>query len=288
LAGYIKVNLRAKKSLGQNFLVDQRIAARIVSHVAPTPSQLIIEVGPGQGALTSLLLPHAGALLAVELDDRLIPTLQQRFTVENFRLVAADILQLNILAEVNACWAAFPALSPPARVVANLPYYISTAVIRQFLAAQPVIGDLTLMLQREVAQRIVTPPGSRDYGVLSVLVQAYSHPKILFHVPPGAFRPIPQVESSVIHLTLHPQPLVPNDLRDAFATVVTAAFAQRRKTILNSLRSVFDRFLTLQAIGQALELAQISPQTRAETLSPMAFLTLTKYLFRDGNVINNV
>jgi 16S rRNA (adenine1518-N6/adenine1519-N6)-dimethyltransferase len=280
--------LRAKKSLGQNFLVDQRVAGRIVDCVAATTDQLIVEVGPGQGALTSLLLPQVGALIAIELDDRLIPALQQRFAGDNFRLIAGDILQLDIVAEINNCWANFPQLRPPARVVANLPYYISTAVIRQFLAAQTVIGDLTLMLQREVAQRIVTAPGSRDYGVLSVLVQAYSKPEILFHVAATAFRPIPQVESSVIRLTLHSQPIVPLALKDAFATVVAAAFAQRRKTIFNSLRSALDLFLTPTAINQALELAQISPNVRAETLSPTAFLTLTEYLSISKNIVNSI
>jgi 16S rRNA (adenine1518-N6/adenine1519-N6)-dimethyltransferase len=144
------------------------------------------------------------------------------------------------------------------------------------------------MLQREVAQRIVTAPGSRDYGVLSVLVQAYSKPEILFHVAATAFRPIPQVESSVIRLTLHSQPIVPLALKDAFATVVAAAFAQRRKTIFNSLRSALDLFLTPTAINQALELAQISPNVRAETLSPTAFLTLTEYLSISKNIVNSI
>jgi 16S rRNA (adenine1518-N6/adenine1519-N6)-dimethyltransferase len=253
--------MHAKKSLGQNFLVGTHYPQRIVTSVAPQPDETILEIGPGHGALTELLVATNANVIAIELDRALISELNAQFAdAPNFRLVEADAL------EVNFCELIQPASS--ARVVANLPYYISTAILQRLLEHRACLTEMTVMLQREVVERIVAQPGGKEYGYLAALVQFFCEAKKLFDVPPGAFRPVPKVTSSVVRLRVRATPAAVVADEVFFVELLKVLFAQRRKTIWNNLRAAKGRLhkddLQLRA---ALEAAPIDPQRRAETLS---------------------
>lgn len=254
--------MRAKKSLGQNFLTGSHYPGKIVESVAPKPGEPIIEIGPGHGALTGLLLDTGADLIAIELDADLVPVLEAKFGgFDNFRLLRADIL------EIDPCELVEPGRR--ARVVANLPYYISTPILQYLIAHRRCIAEAIVMLQREVVERIVAGPGSKDYGYLSVLIQFHCQTVKLFDVPPGAFRPAPKVVSSVLRMTILEEPKVPVQDQNLFLELIKVLFAQRRKTILNNLKSGWSR---ISAVGEAavpavLERAGIEPGRRAETLS---------------------
>lgn len=255
---------RAKKSLGQNFLIDEAVVSRIIGAVAPREGETLIEVGPGRGALTARLVRAAGRLVAVEFDRDLIPVLQERFSLHhNFTLVHTDALNLDF------CAAIAPATS--ARVVANLPYNVSTAILQRLIAQRRCITEMILMLQREVVARITAPPGSSERGYLSVLVEAYCETEPLFDVPPGAFRPVPKVWSTVVRLRVRAHPPVPVADEELLWQLVSAGFAQRRKTILNNLRAASQalraRIETAGGAVSALEATGIEPRRRAETLT---------------------
>ena len=265
--------MRAKRSLGQNFLVGEHYPQRIVEAVAPRNDETIIEIGPGHGALTGLLVERGARIVAVELDRELIPALMERFaTRENFRLIEADALDLDFCREIE------PAAS--ARVVANLPYYVSTPILQRLIEQRRCLREMTLMLQREVAARITARPGGKEYGYLSALVQFFCEAERLFDVPPGAFRPAPKVYSSVIRLRVRPQPAVLVRDEDFFLKLVPALFAQRRKTILNNLRAARERLgLGDEAqMARALAASEIEPSRRAETLSLIEMARLAEQL----------
>jgi 16S rRNA (adenine1518-N6/adenine1519-N6)-dimethyltransferase len=253
--------MRAKKSLGQNFLVGSHYPTRIVAAVAPQPDETILEIGPGHGALTELLVATEARIIAIELDQELIPELTAGFAGQaNFQLVAADAL------EVNFCTVIQPATT--ARVVANLPYYISTAILQRLIAQRACIREMTLMLQREVVERIMAKPGGKEYGYFSAFVQFYCTAEKLFDVPPGAFRPMPKVHSSVVRLRVREVPAVAVHDEAFFIELLKALFAQRRKTIWNNLRAAKGRFKKDDVqLRAALEAAQLEAQRRAETLS---------------------
>lgn len=265
---------RAKKRLGQNFLVDESYARRIVGAVGPRAGETVVEIGPGRGALTSLLLETGVRVVAVELDRELVPVLRERFGGrEDFKLVEADAL------EVDLCAAVEPAAS--ARVVANLPYNISTAILQRLIEQRRCVPEMVLMLQREVVERITAPPGSAERGYLTVLVEAFCESEALFDVPPGAFRPVPKVWSTVARLRARGGAAGEFDER-LFLRLVSAGFAQKRKTILNNLRSAPEdlRALVEEAGGAAavLEAAGIDPQRRAEALALAEWTDVTKTL----------
>jgi 16S rRNA (adenine1518-N6/adenine1519-N6)-dimethyltransferase len=254
---------RAKKRLGQNFLVDENYARRIVRALAPRADETVLEIGSGRGALTSVLLESSAQIVAVEFDRELAPLLRGRFGArENFKLVEADAL------EADFCAAIEPARS--ARVIANLPYNISTAILQRLIEQRRCITEMVLMLQREVVERITAPPGSTERGYLTVLVEAFCATEALFDVTPEAFRPTPKVWSTVARLRLRESPLREVDER-VFLRIVSAGFAQKRKTILNNLRSAPEESDALvEAAGGAasvLEAAGLDPQRRAETLT---------------------
>jgi len=254
--------MRAKRSLGQNFLVDRYYRQRIIEAVAPRAGETIIEIGPGQGALTDLLVESGAEVVAIELDRELIPSLAARFAGRaNFRLIEADALTLDFCQQIA------PAAS--ARVVANLPYYISTPILQRLIEQRRCLRELTLMLQREVVERITAGPGGKEYGYLSVLVQFFCEAERLFEVPPGAFRPAPKVYSGVVRLRVRPQPAAAVRNQEFFLELIKVLFAQRRKTILNNLRAGRGR-LGLKddaQMARALAAAQLDPQRRAETLA---------------------
>jgi 16S rRNA (adenine1518-N6/adenine1519-N6)-dimethyltransferase len=254
--------MRAKRSLGQNFLVGSHYPRRIIDSVAPQEGETIVEIGPGQGALTGLLLERGARVIAVELDPDLIPGLSRMFSsLENFRLIQADALK------VDYCELIAP--DAAARVVANLPYYISTPILQRLIEHRRCLSEMTLMLQREVVERITAPPGGKEYGVLSVLAQFYCEVEKLFDVPPGAFRPAPQVYSSVLRLRARARAAAPVNDEALMVELTKTLFAQRRKTILNNLRAGRDRLgLTDESeIGGLLSSCGLESKRRAETLS---------------------
>jgi 16S rRNA (adenine1518-N6/adenine1519-N6)-dimethyltransferase len=269
---------RAKKRLGQNFLVDETYARRIVGALGPRAGETVLEIGPGRGALTGLLLEGGARVVAVELDRELAPPLRERFgRSEEFKLVEADAL------EVDFCAAVAPAES--ARVVANLPYNISTAILQRLVEQRACVPEMVLMLQREVVERITAPPGSSERGYLTVLVEAFCQSEALFDVPPGAFRPVPKVWSTVARLRARAQG--PKEFDEKlFLRLVSAGFAQKRKTILNNLRSAPEdlRALFGGAGGPVplLGAAGVDPQKRAEALTLAEWVGLTKSLTTGG------
>ena len=252
------------KRLGQHFLKDQRIINRIVEALSPKADETIVEIGPGTGALTSVLLERTGRVIAVEFDNKLAPFLRGRFgSLDNFKLVMADALATDFCAEI------LPA--PRARLVANLPYNISTAILQRLIAQRACLDEMVLMLQREVVERVLAPAGTSDRGFISVLVEAYCETENLFDVAPGAFKPPPKVWSSVMRLKFRSRMAVEVKDEELLWATVSAGFAQKRKTILNNLRNAPGRLQeVLKRNGGAsivLCKAEVDLQRRAETLT---------------------
>jgi 16S rRNA (adenine1518-N6/adenine1519-N6)-dimethyltransferase len=252
------------RRLGQHFLRDQRTVHRIVDALAPKPEETIIEIGPGTGALTSVLVERAGRVIAVEFDNKLAPLLSERFAgLPNFKLVMADALTTDFCTEI------LPARS--ARLVANLPYNISTAILQRLIRQRGCLDEMVLMLQKEVVDRVLAPAGTSDRGFISVLVEAYCETEKLFDVAPGAFRPPPKVWSSVMRLKFRPRINAEITNEDLLWATVSAGFAQKRKTILNNLRHAPERLQeVLKRNGGAsivLCKAGVELQRRAETLT---------------------
>jgi len=263
------------KRLGQNFLKDPRVVNRIVDALAPSPTETIIEIGPGTGALTSVLVERAGSVVAVEFDKQLVPLLEKAFAhFKSFKLVHADALETDFCAEI------VPAST--ARLVANLPYNIATAILQHLIVQRSCISEMVLMLQKEVVDRILAPAGSSNRGYLSVLVEAYCESEKLFDVAPGSFRPAPKVWSSVLRLTFRSKLEPEVGSEKLLWSVVSAGFAQKRKTILNNLRSTSGALKELvQGNGGAsivLCKAGVDVQRRAETLTVEEWGRITKAL----------
>ena len=259
------MNARPKKSFGQHFLHEQRYIQNIVSAIAPRDDDTLIEIGPGEGALTLPLLAVAGRLTAIELDTDLIPGLHDRAAAAGeLEIIQADVLKVDFTRMAHERGVT------QLRIAGNLPYYISSPILFHCVEHAAVIEDMHFMLQKEVVDRMAAAPGSKVYGRLSVMLQLACRVEPLFVVPPGAFRPPPKVDSAVVRL----RPLASNERHDAdpavVYSVVRAAFSQRRKTLGNALKLLMDR----DAIAQA----DIDPGARAETLSPDAFVRLAKIL----------
>jgi len=259
--------LMAKKSLGQNFLLDLNLTARIARGAGVGPGSLVYEVGPGPGGLTRALLDAGARVVAVEKDDRCIAALAevQAACPGRLEVVPADALKVDE-AELTG--------GAPVQVVANLPYNVSTVLLAKWLSAErwpPFFTSLTLMFQREVADRIAAAPGSKDYGRLSVLSQWRTLPRRLFDIPPSAFVPPPRITSSVVHFAVLPEPVAPAGLGDLKA-VTDAAFNQRRKMLRSSLKGLgVDTERLLADAG-------IEPTLRAEVLSVPQFCALARAL----------
>ena len=250
------------KRFGQHFLRDKRTIQRIIDALAPTRDETIVEIGPGAGALTAQLIEHAGRVIAVEFDNKLEPLLNEQFAGSpNFKLVMADALTTDFCKEIE------PAHT--ARLAANLPYNISTAILQRLIEQRACLTEMVVMLQREVVERIMAPPGSSDRGYLSVLIEAYCETEKLFDVAPGAFRPPPKVWSSVIRLRFRAERLGLNE--ELLWETVGRGFSQKRKTILNNLRQATGRLENvLKRNGGAsivLCKAGIELKRRAETLT---------------------
>jgi len=259
-------NIRAKKTLGQNFLRDPHYLNRIADAAQVGSEDQVLEIGPGLGHLTRVLLQRSQKVLAIEVDDRLIPHLTDEFKdVKNFELLHADALEYDY-ASLPGRW----------KVVANLPYYISTPIIQKLIVHRSRFISLTLMLQKEVAERIAAPPGGKDYGYLSVLVQYHTVPRKEFKVPPGSFTPMPEVDSTVITLLMRDQPAAVVRDEDFFIRVIKAAFSQRRKTLRNSLKQLD---MPGDKMDMVLASTGIDLGRRAETLTVAEFGKLADFLF---------
>lgn len=258
------------RALGQHFLRDDAVAERIVAQVAPTSRDLVLEIGPGQGALTSRLARAAGRFLAIEVDAALAAALMERFA-------DASHVEIRMADARSFDYSGLPALKPDAAgrvlVVGNLPYSVGKPILMALVEAGKAIDEMALMLQKEVAERVASEPGGKTYGSLSVLTQIASEARLAFTVPPGAFRPPPQVDSAVLHLRVRPQPLVPAAEAPQFRAVVLAAFGQRRKSLANALAAGLgigsDQARALCAT------ADVDAGRRAETLSFDEFARLT-------------
>jgi len=257
------------RALGQHFLRDRSVADRIVDLVAPTARDLVVEIGPGRGALTETLAARAGRLLTLEVDAELAATLQARFAASpHVEVRQADARQFD--------YRSLRALAPdPAGrvlVVGNLPYSVGKPILAALVDAAPAIDEMALMLQKEVAERVAAEPGGKTYGALSVLTQVAVAARLAFSVPPGAFSPPPQVDSAVLHLVPHRAPPVPVADPARFAAVVRAAFGQRRKSLANALAAGLG--LGTERARRLVEAAAIDPGRRAETLSLAEFARL--------------
>jgi 16S rRNA (adenine1518-N6/adenine1519-N6)-dimethyltransferase len=259
--------LRPSKGLGQNFLNSHAILERIASAAKLTPNDTVLEIGAGLGTLTETLAQAAGRVVAVEIDDRMVAVLHDTLSSSgNVEIVQGDILTLNPAALVT----------PAARyiVVANLPYYITSAVLRHLLEAHPCPQRMVVTVQREVAERIVARPG--EMSLLSVSVQFYGQPQVLFHIKPGSFYPPPDVESAVVRINTHDIPPVDVEDADTFFRVVKAGFSQRRKQLRNTLASGLH--LPPEEVTSRLQQASIDPKRRAQALSLEEWARVTSSL----------
>ena len=257
-----RFGIRMSKKLGQNFLIDEHVVNSIVAAAGIKPGDAVLEIGPGIGTLTQGLAEAGANVTAVEIDRRLIEVLSKTLEgYENVRVVHGDILRIDISETVGA---------PQYKVVANLPYYITTPIIMGLLEARMPIDVLVTMVQKEVAQRMVATPGTKDYGSLSVAVQYYTKAEIMFIVKPDSFIPPPSVESAVIRCTILDKPPVEVNEK-IFFRVVKAAFAQRRKTLLNTLKTTG---VPVESLKVILAAAGIDGTRRGETLSIDEFAAL--------------
>lgn len=258
----------AKKSLGQNFLTDQDIIKKIVDALALTAADTVIEIGPGRGALTEHLIEKAGKVIAIELDRELVPFLRDKFAgYANFVVHEEDALEINFEALIGKTVPPADAGGSDVKLVANLPYYISTAILQRLAEQRSSFSSLVLMFQREVVERISAKPGDSERGFLTVLIEAAFSVERLFDVPPTAFQPVPKVWSSVVCLV--PKSKSIGD-EESFRDLVSAAFGQKRKTILNNLKGEFP------LAGTALAAAGIDPSRRAESLLLEEWLRLSE------------
>lgn len=252
----------AKKSLGQNFLFDPSILHRIVEVSKVTPEDTVVEIGPGYGRMTGILSGAVKKVIAIELDRDLCEKLHDEFRgFDNIELVCGDALKFD-----------YEALGP-FKVVANIPYYITTPIMFRLLKAKN-LKSMTLTIQKEVAQRIVGKPNTKEYGVLSIAVQYHCRPTMEFIIPRGAFRPVPKVDSAVVHLEVFENPRVNVADEKLFFKIFRTAFSQRRKTLANALKPIY------KEASSILTEAGIDPKRRAETLSIEEFAKLSEH-FRD-------
>lgn len=254
--------IRPQHKLGQNFLTDTRVLDAIVEASGAGPDDLVLEIGPGLGTLTQRLASAAGRVLAIELDRNLVRILEKTVIEAhpNVEVVQGDAARIDLHELLTE------RLEPGARakVAANLPYYITTPLVMRLLEEELPLDTIVVMVQREVADRMISPPGSKEYGALSVAVQYYTEPRIVAKVSKGAFLPPPEVDSAVVCMQLRETPPVPAP-RKEFFRVVKAAFGQRRKTLMNALASGLG--LEKSVVDEALQSAGIDAKRRGETLS---------------------
>ncbi|NLM04066.1 MAG: 16S rRNA (adenine(1518)-N(6)/adenine(1519)-N(6))-dimethyltransferase RsmA [Clostridiales bacterium] len=264
------------KSLGQNFLIDENILEKIVIGSQVTKGDYVIEVGPGIGSLTQYIAEKAKSVLAIEIDKSLIPILDRTLAgYSNVKVINEDVLKLDlhkIMAEE------FKEPDAKIKVIANLPYYVTTPIVMKFLEEKLPIDSMTIMIQQEVAKRMEAMPSTKDYGALSIAVQYYSNPRIIAKVPPSVFIPQPKVDSIVIRLDILDKPRVKVEDEKLFFAIVKDAFSKRRKTLLNAL-STGNLKLEKELLKEVFEKIDINPQRRGETLAIEEFALIANEIF---------
>lgn len=269
-----KYNFHIQKKYGQNFLIDTGVLERIVDAAEITREDCVMEIGPGIGTMTQYLAERAGEVVAVEIDKNLIPILEETLAgYDNVTIINADILKVDInkiVEEKNQ--------GRPIKVVANLPYYITTPIIMGLLEAHVPLKSITVMVQKEVADRMQVGPGTKDYGALSLAVQYYAKPEIVANVPPNCFIPRPNVGSAVIRLSRYEEPPVHVQDEARFFSLIRAAFNQRRKTLVNALSNAPELGVTKERAAEALQRMELSLTIRGEALTLEQFAQLAKEL----------
>lgn len=262
-----------QKKFGQNFLIDEGIVNKIVREAGVTKDDFVLEIGPGIGTMTQLLCEQAGGVAAVEIDTNLIPILKETLAeYDNVTIINEDILKVDIkkLAEEKNG-------GKPIKVVANLPYYITTPIIMGLFESNVPIDYITVMVQKEVADRMQVGPGTKDYGALSLAVQYYSKPQVVINVPPECFIPRPNVGSAVIRLTRYKEPPVKVKDEKLMFKLIRASFNQRRKTLANGLNNSPEINFSKEEITAAIESLHKGPSIRGEALTLSEFAALSDY-----------
>ena len=273
-----KYNFNFQKKFGQNFLIEPGVLETIVEAAEIGEEDCVLEIGPGIGTMTQYLAEQAGEVIAVEIDKALIPILKDTLSAyTNVTVINADILKLDVeelVREKNG--------GKPVKVVANLPYYITTPIIMQLFESHVPLESITIMVQTEVAQRMQVGPGTKDYGALSLAVQYYSRPEIVTHVPPSCFIPRPNVGSTVIRLNRYEKPPVETADEEFMFRLIRASFNQRRKTLVNGLSNASGLNLTKEEVTDALEKMGLPATIRGETFTLEQFARLGSLLYKGG------
>ncbi|MCI9614070.1 MAG: 16S rRNA (adenine(1518)-N(6)/adenine(1519)-N(6))-dimethyltransferase RsmA [Dorea sp.] len=269
-----KYNFSFQKKFGQNFLIDTHVLDKIIRAADINKEDMVLEIGPGIGTMTQFLAEAAGKVAAVEIDKNLIPILNDTLAgYENVRIINDDVLKLDIrglIAEEN--------VGKPVKVVANLPYYITTPIIMGLFEEHVPVESITVMVQKEVADRMQTGPGNKDYGALSLAVQYYAKPYIVANVPPNCFMPRPKVGSAVIRLTCHERPPVAVEDERLMFDIIRASFNQRRKTLANGLNNSDKIAFPKEVIMDAIEQLGKGASVRGESLTLEEFARLSNAL----------
>lgn len=265
-----------QKKFGQNFLIDGHVLDKIIAGAGVTKDDMVLEIGPGIGTMTQYLAEAAGKVVAVEIDRNLLPILQETLAdYDNVKVIHADVLSLDLeklVQEENG--------GRPIKVVANLPYYITTPIIMALFEQHVPLANVTVMVQKEVAARMKSGPGSKDYGALSLAVQYYAEPYIVANVPCNCFMPRPNVDSAVIRLTRYEEPPVQVKDEKMLFMIIRASFNQRRKTLQNGLNNSSELNFTKDQIAAAIAEAGFSPSVRGEALTLEQFAKLTDILLK--------
>ena len=269
-----KYKFNFQKKFGQNFLIDTHVLDKIIRESGVNKEDCVIEIGPGIGTMTQYLAENAREVVAIEIDKNLIPILQDTLSsYNNVTIINEDVLKVDIkkLAEERN-------QGKPVKVVANLPYYITTPIVMGLFESHVPIDSITIMVQKEVADRMQEGPGSKDYGALSLAVQYYAKPEIVANVPPNCFMPRPNVGSAVIRLTCHEKPPVEVEDENFMFDIIRASFNQRRKTLVNGLGNAGNLNVTKEQVANVLEKMNLSPTIRGEALSLEQFAQLSNLL----------
>lgn len=271
-----KYNITANKNYGQNFLIDDDIIDGIIENANITSNDLIIEIGPGLGTLTAELLKKAGKVISIELDHKMINILNDRFSLyENFELINQDVLKVDLNTLINSNLENSNLKN--AKVVANLPYYITTPIIMKLLEEKLNLKSITVMVQREVALRLAAKPGEKETGAITYSINYYTEPKIVLNVPNNSFIPAPEVHSAVIKLDILDEPRVKLNNEKLFFDVIKASFLQKRKTLVNALNNS-KLFNNKTEILEMLDSLNIDQNIRGEKLSIEEYAAITEYI----------
>lgn len=270
-----KYDFNFQKKFGQNFLIDANILENIIMAAGVNKNDCVLEIGPGIGTMTQYLCENAREVVAVEIDKKLIPILQEDTlsSYDNITIINEDILKVDVNAIVQEKNG-----GKPVKVVANLPYYITTPIIMGLFESHVPLESITIMVQKEVAERMQVGPGTKDYGALSLAVQYYAKPEVMMTVPASCFMPRPNVDSAVIKLTRHEYPPVQVQDEGLMFDIIRAAFNQRRKTLVNSLNNAANLHLNKDAVLAALETMGLSSTIRGEALTLAQFAVLADFV----------